>query len=85
MILTKRILRHRRRKNFDKKYKATRGVVYLSHVPHGFYEKEMTEFFSQFGTVTNVNIPRSNVSKLFQVRIPLVSSSNLMITISANW
>ena len=24
-----------------------RGVVYLSHIPHGFYEKQMNKFFSQ--------------------------------------
>merc|ERR1712098_800538 len=31
-----------------------RGVVYISHIPHGFYEKQMREFFSQFGSVTNL-------------------------------
>ena len=24
-----------------------RGVIYLSHIPHGFYEKQMYKFFSQ--------------------------------------
>ena len=33
-----------------------RGVVYFSHLPHGFFEKEMREFLSQFGTVTNLRI-----------------------------
>lgn len=46
----------------DSKYKSSRGVVYLGHVPHGFYEQEMKSFFSQFGKVTNINIPRSTVS-----------------------
>jgi len=36
-----------------------RSVVYLSHVPHGFYEKQMRQFFSQFGTVTNLRLGRS--------------------------
>jgi len=36
-----------------------RGLVYISHVPHGFYEKQMREFFSQFGTVTNLRLGRS--------------------------
>jgi len=35
------------------------AVVYLSHVPHGFYEKQMKDFFEQFGTVTNLRIGRS--------------------------
>ena len=33
-----------------------RGVCYFSHVPHGFFEKEMREFLTQFGTVTNLRI-----------------------------
>ena len=36
-----------------------RGSVYISHVPHGFYEKQMRAFFSQFGTVTNLRLGRS--------------------------
>eukprot|EP00092_Neocalanus_flemingeri_P007620 GFUD01008223.1.p1 GENE.GFUD01008223.1~~GFUD01008223.1.p1 ORF type:complete len:324 (+),score=109.21 GFUD01008223.1:75-974(+) len=36
-----------------------RGVIYISHVPHGFYEKQMREFFGQFGTVTNLRLGRS--------------------------
>lgn len=35
------------------------GVVYLGHVPHGFYEKEMRSFFSQFGRVTRLRLSRS--------------------------
>ncbi|XP_050431948.1 uncharacterized protein LOC126840331 [Adelges cooleyi] len=36
-----------------------RGVVYLGHIPHGFYENEMKQYFSQFGEVTNINLPKS--------------------------
>ncbi|CAH1739021.1 MKI67 FHA domain-interacting nucleolar phosphoprotein-like [Aphis gossypii] len=36
-----------------------RGVIYLGHVPHGFYENEMKHYFTQFGEVTNINIPKS--------------------------
>jgi len=39
--------------------KKDRGLVYISHVPHGFYEKQMREFFSQFGVVTNLRLGRS--------------------------
>lgn len=35
------------------------GVMYIGHVPHGFYEDEMKGFFSQFGRVTNVRLSRS--------------------------
>lgn len=36
-----------------------RGVVYLSHIPDGFYEEEMRQYFSQFGRVTRVKLARS--------------------------
>lgn len=36
-----------------------RGVVYLGHIPHGFYEEEMKKYFSQFGTVTRLKLSRS--------------------------
>ncbi|XP_072939535.1 uncharacterized protein [Epargyreus clarus] len=36
-----------------------RGLVYLSHIPHGFYEHQMTEYFKQFGVVTNARVIRS--------------------------
>ncbi|XKL60930.1 hypothetical protein PGB90_007987 [Kerria lacca] len=50
----------------DSKYKSSRGVVYLGHVPHGFYEQEMKSFFSQFGKVTNINIPRSTRTRRYR-------------------
>jgi len=40
-------------------HQKNRGVIYISHVPHGFYEKQMREFFNQFGTVTNLRLGRS--------------------------
>jgi len=36
-----------------------RGIIMLKNIPHGFYEKEMREFLTQFGTVTNLRIARS--------------------------
>jgi len=36
-----------------------RGVVYIGHLPHGFYEDELKGFFKQFGTVTRVKVSRS--------------------------
>ncbi len=36
-----------------------RGTVYLGHIPHGFYEKEMKGYFSQFGKVTRLKLFKS--------------------------
>lgn len=35
------------------------GTIKLSHIPDGFYEKEMLSYFSQFGEVTRLNLVRS--------------------------
>jgi nucleolar protein 15 len=35
------------------------GVLYLGHVPHGFYEEQMRGFFSQFGAVTRLRLARN--------------------------
>mmetsp|Transcript_38641 Transcript_38641/g.84034 ORF Transcript_38641/g.84034 Transcript_38641/m.84034 type:complete len:218 (-) Transcript_38641:124-777(-) len=35
------------------------AVLYIGHIPHGFYEEEMRGFFSQFGEVTRVRLSRS--------------------------
>jgi len=37
----------------------TPGVIYLGHIPHGFYENEIRQFFSQFGTVKRLRVSRS--------------------------
>ncbi|CAH1155235.1 unnamed protein product [Phaedon cochleariae] len=37
-----------------------RGLLYISHLPHGFYETELKAYFQQFGRVTNVKVCRSN-------------------------
>ncbi|CAL1533952.1 unnamed protein product [Lymnaea stagnalis] len=38
------------------------GVVYIGHVPHGFFEKELFQYFSQFGKVLKVKLSRSSKS-----------------------
>jgi len=35
------------------------SVIYLGHVAHGFYEKEMKRFFAQFGDIKRVKLFRS--------------------------
>ncbi|XP_060068062.1 MKI67 FHA domain-interacting nucleolar phosphoprotein-like [Ylistrum balloti] len=39
--------------------KADKGVIYLGHIPHGFFEPQMKSFFGQFGTVTRLKLSRS--------------------------
>ncbi|KAG1668828.1 hypothetical protein FOA52_004922 [Chlamydomonas sp. UWO 241] len=34
-------------------------VVYIGHLPHGFYEKQLLAFFSQFGKLTRVRLSRN--------------------------
>ncbi len=40
-------------------YSRSRGIVYLSHLPHGLYEKELRGFLGQFGAITNLRVGRS--------------------------
>ncbi|KAF1801296.1 hypothetical protein V8B55DRAFT_1389679 [Mucor lusitanicus] len=54
------------KKTFDKKSKAVKtpkaeekGVVYLGRIPHGFYEKEMRGYFSQFGDISRLRLSRN--------------------------
>jgi RNA recognition motif-containing protein len=34
-------------------------VIYLGHVPYGFFEEQMMGFFSQFGEITNLRLARN--------------------------
>jgi nucleolar protein 15 len=35
------------------------GTIYLGHIPHGFFEKQMHSYFSQFGTITRLRLSRN--------------------------
>lgn len=35
-------------------------TIYLGHIPHGFYEKEMRSFFDQFGKIVKLKLFRSS-------------------------
>ncbi|CAG9980593.1 unnamed protein product [Clonostachys byssicola] len=35
------------------------GIIYVGRIPHGFYEHEMKQYFSQFGTVTQIRLSRN--------------------------
>ena len=45
------------------------GLVYVGHLPHGFYEKEITGYFSQFGTVTKVKVARNKKVLKFHLHL----------------
>lgn len=42
-------------KNLQKK----KGVLYVGRLPHGFYEKQMRMYFSQFGPVLRLRMSRN--------------------------
>ncbi|KAM0727754.1 MKI67 FHA domain-interacting nucleolar phosphoprotein-like [Formica fusca] len=50
-----------KRKSIQSKVKKPRqrGIVYVGHIPHGFYEEQMKDYFKQFGNVTRVRVARS--------------------------
>ena len=35
------------------------GVIYVGHIPRGFYEPQMSKYFSQFGKVNRLKLSRS--------------------------
>ena len=39
------------------------AVVYLGHIPHGFYEEQMRSFFGQFGTVCRLRLARNTKAR----------------------
>jgi nucleolar protein 15 len=51
----------------SKKNPKKRGVVYLGHIPHGFYEEELRGFFSQFGEVSRVKVSRSSKVRILHI------------------
>ena len=49
-------------KKQQKPIKDARGVVFIQHLPHGFFEEQLNKYFSQFGNVTRVRLARSTRS-----------------------
>ncbi|XP_037822909.1 MKI67 FHA domain-interacting nucleolar phosphoprotein [Lucilia sericata] len=39
--------------------KDPKGVVFIKHLPHGFFEEQLKKYFEQFGNVTRVRLARS--------------------------
>lgn len=52
-------------KRFKTQKLTRKGIVYVGHIPHGFYEEEMEEYFKQFGNVTRVRIVRSKRVRIY--------------------
>ncbi|WWC60531.1 uncharacterized protein I303_103105 [Kwoniella dejecticola CBS 10117] len=46
-------------KKASKKKDDPKGTLYLGRIPHGFYEEQMKEYFSQFGDVTRLRLARN--------------------------
>ncbi len=42
-----------------KREAAGSSVVYLGHLPHGFYEDQMSKFLSQFGAIKRLRLARN--------------------------
>ncbi|KNC97019.1 hypothetical protein, variant [Spizellomyces punctatus DAOM BR117] len=55
----KEALMERTRKGKDTTATSKPGVVFLGRIPHGFYEKEMKAYFSQFGDVKRLRLSRN--------------------------
>ena len=59
---------------------AQRGVLYLGHIPFGFYEDALEAFFTQFGLVTRLRLSR-NSKVCFNVVISISFAIRLSINI----
>ncbi|WOO86210.1 putative RNA-binding protein [Vanrija pseudolonga] len=48
-----------RLKRANKKKSTATGTIFLGRIPHGFYEEQMKDYFSQFGDVTRLRLARN--------------------------
>lgn len=46
-------------KQQQKKINDKRGIVFIKHLPHGFFEEQLKNYFEQFGKVTRLRLGRS--------------------------
>jgi RNA recognition motif-containing protein len=56
------LLEERAKKAKTKAKRADTGVVLLEGIPHGFYETQIRDYFSQFGEVRRIRVGRSKKS-----------------------
>lgn len=52
-------LKNRTQAEFPKNASDKPGVVYVGRIPHGFYEHEMKDYFSQFGPIRQIRLSRN--------------------------
>jgi len=52
-------IKKNKKKESEIKLSDPRGIIYIGHLPYGFFEDQLREFFSQFGIVTNVRVSRN--------------------------
>ncbi|KAL3731945.1 hypothetical protein ACJRO7_028756 [Eucalyptus globulus] len=50
----------------EKPSKSASTVLYIGRIPHGFYEKEIEGYFSQFGTIKRLRIARNKRVRLWK-------------------
>ena len=62
----------------DIKLSDPRGVIYLGHLPFGFFEAQMKSFFAQFGVVTRIKISRNKKVRV-SPNLILMSFSRLFL------
>jgi len=51
-----------KRKGKDVKDDEPKGVIYLGHLPYGFFEDQLRGFFTQFGDISRLRLSRSKKS-----------------------
>lgn len=62
----KRVLSKRFNKlRIKAKDRKQKGVVYVGHLPKGFNEEQLKDFFKQFGIISRIRVSRSTKVILF--------------------
>ncbi|WVN85584.1 uncharacterized protein L203_100733 [Cryptococcus depauperatus CBS 7841] len=72
-----------RLKKAQKKKDVNKGTLFLGRIPHGFYEDQMKEYFSQFGDVTRIRLARNRKTGASKHYAYIEMSSESVATIVA--
>lgn len=54
--------RRKQKQTKEEKVSELSGIVYVSRLPHGFHERELSKYFSQFGDLKEVKLARNKRS-----------------------
>ncbi|WWD18143.1 hypothetical protein CI109_102592 [Kwoniella shandongensis] len=78
-----------RLKKASRKKDEPKGTLFLGRIPHGFYEEQMKEYFSQFGDVSRVRLARNRktgASKHYAyIEMPSVSVAEIVAETMNNY